>query len=81
GKLADATDLSVPFYLGAATFVVAIPVLATGHKLLRQAESRAEEGEQVGPVLTPVTAPAAPGAAPVLVAVGAHERADGIVDA
>jgi MFS family permease len=81
GKLADATDLSVPFYLGAATFVIAIPVLATGHKLLRKAESRAEEGEQVGPVLTPVTAPAAPGTAPVVVAVGAHDRAADIVDA
>ncbi|MFJ9537447.1 MFS transporter [Streptomyces sp. NPDC101225] len=81
GKLADATDLSVPFYLGAATFVVAVPVLASGHKLLRKAEERAEEGERVGPALTPVTAPAAPGTAPVIVAVGAHERAAVIVDA
>jgi ACDE family multidrug resistance protein len=81
GKLADATDLSVPFYLGAATFVVAVPVLASGHKLLRRAEESAEEGEQVGPALTPVTAPAAPGTAPVIVAVGAHDRAAAIVDA
>jgi len=81
GKLADATDLSVPFYVGAATFVVAVPVLASGHQLLRKAEERAEEGEQVGPTLTPVTAPAAPGTAPVIVAVGAHERAAVIVDA
>ncbi|MFG2791101.1 MFS transporter [Streptomyces sp. NPDC048419] len=81
GKLADATDLSVPFYLGAATFVVAVPVLASGHKLLRKAEESAEEGEQVGPTLTPVTAPAAPGTAPVIVAVGAHDRAAVIVDA
>lgn len=42
GKLADATDLSVPFYLGAATFVLAIPILATGHHLVRQAESHAD---------------------------------------
>ncbi|MFI6660039.1 MFS transporter [Streptomyces sp. NPDC050523] len=81
GKLADATDLSVPFYVGAATFVVAVPVLASGHQLLRKAEERAEEGEQVGPTLTPITAPAAPGTAPVIVAVGAHERAAVIVDA
>ncbi|MGY6019760.1 MFS transporter [Streptomyces spinosirectus] len=81
GKLADATDLSVPFYVGAATFVVAVPVLASGHKLLRKAEERAEEGERVGPTLTPVTAPAAPGTAPVIVAVGAHDRAAVIVDA
>jgi MFS transporter, ACDE family, multidrug resistance protein len=82
GKLADATDLSVPFYVGAATFVLAVPVLASGHKLLRKAEERAEEGEQVGgPTLTAVTAPAAPGTAPVIVAVGAHDRAAVIVDA
>ena len=71
----------MPFYVGAATFVVAVPVLASGHQLLRKAEERAEEGEQVGPTLTPVTAPAAPGTAPVIVAVGAHERAAVIVDA
>jgi MFS transporter, ACDE family, multidrug resistance protein len=40
GKLADATDLSVPFYLGGVTFVVAIFVLATGHRLLEAAEGR-----------------------------------------
>jgi hypothetical protein len=41
GKLADATDLSVPFYLGGITFVAAIFVLATGHRLLDAAEGRA----------------------------------------
>jgi MFS family permease len=81
GRLADATDLSVPFYLGAATFVVAVPVLASGHRLLRQAELRTEDGEQVAPTLTPVTAPAAPGTAPVIVAVGGHDRAAVVVDA
>lgn len=46
GKLADATDLSVPFYVGAATFLLAIPVLATGHKLLGQAEAHLGEGSR-----------------------------------
>ncbi|SDF91860.1 Predicted arabinose efflux permease, MFS family [Streptomyces griseoaurantiacus] len=49
GKLADATDLSVPFYLGAGTFVLAIPVLASGHRLLARAERRDGEDEPVEP--------------------------------
>lgn len=56
GKLADATDLSVPFYLGAATFLLAIPVLASGHSLLRKAEAKLGEGEPVAPSLTPSAA-------------------------
>ncbi|GGI95731.1 MFS transporter [Streptomyces brasiliensis] len=81
GKLADATDLRVPFYLGAATFVLAIPVLASGHRLLRQAEQHTGEGESVAPALTRV-GPAPAGDAPaVIVAVGAHDRAAEIVDA
>ncbi|MFC4333412.1 MFS transporter [Streptomyces andamanensis] len=81
GKLADATDLSVPFYLGAATFLLAIPVLASGHGLLRRAEAHTGDGEPVAPALTPVGAPAAPGARPVVVAVGAHDGAAAVVDA
>lgn len=53
GKLADATDLSVPFYLGAATFLLAVPVLASGHRLLRRAETDTGEGEPLTPALTP----------------------------
>ncbi|ANH90026.1 MULTISPECIES: MFS transporter [unclassified Streptomyces] len=81
GKLADATDLSVPFYLGAATFLLAIPVLASGHGLLRRAEAHTGEGEPVTPALTPVGTPAAAGARPVVVAVGAHDGAAAVVDA
>ncbi|MDF3301474.1 MFS transporter [Streptomyces tropicalis] len=81
GKLADATDLSVPFFLGAATFVLAIPVLACGHRLLREAERHPGDGEPVIPALTPVGDPAGHGVPPVIVAVGAHERAAAIVDA
>ncbi|MFD8070325.1 MFS transporter [Streptomyces parvulus] len=80
GKLADATDLGVPFYVGAATFLLATPVLACGHRLLREAESGTGDGEPVTPSFTPVPANAPAGARPVVVAVGAHERAAVIVD-
>ncbi|MER7841613.1 MFS transporter [Streptomyces sp. NPDC096040] len=81
GKLADATDLSVPFYLGAGTFLLAIPVLASGHRLLREAEARLGGGEPVVPALTPVGRRVAAGTGPVVVAVGNHERAAAVVDA
>ncbi|MFE7436089.1 MFS transporter [Streptomyces tendae] len=81
GKLADATDLSVPFYLGAATFLLAVPVLASGHRLLRQAETDTGEGEPVPPTLTPVGSPVRTDAPPVIVAVGAHPEAAAVVDA
>jgi MFS family permease/nucleotide-binding universal stress UspA family protein len=81
GKLADATDLSVPFYLGAATFLLAIPVLASGHSLLREAEQHTDEGESVAPTLTPVGKPASGSAPRIVVAVSAHDRAPAIVDA
>lgn len=80
GKLADATDLSVPFYLGAATFLLAVPVLASGHRLLRRAETDTGEGEPLTPALTPVGSPAATDAPPVVVAVGAHREAAAVVD-
>ncbi|MFG3197123.1 MFS transporter [Streptomyces sp. NPDC048208] len=85
GKLADATDLSVPFYLGAATFVLAIPVLASGHGLLRKAEEGPEEGPEEAPVATPsltaVGEPAGTDTPRVIVAVGAHGGAPATVDA
>ncbi|MGW0629735.1 MFS transporter [Streptomyces sp. NPDC002758] len=81
GKLADATDLSVPFYVGAATFVLAIPVLASGHRLLRQAEQGTGETESVAPALIPVGSRPSGSTPPVIVAVGAQDRAADIVDA
>ncbi|MCX5315499.1 MFS transporter [Streptomyces sp. NBC_00154] len=82
GKLADATDLSVPFWLGAATFLLAIPVLASGHGLLRRAEAHTGDTEAATPSLTLVGIPApASEAPPVIVAVGSHDKAPGIVDA
>ncbi len=81
GKLADAFDLSVPFYVGGATFVLAIFVLATGHKLLGAAEAGLEEGDPVSSHLEPVGPVVAAGARPVIVAVGAGGGADEVVDA
>lgn len=79
GKLADATDLGVPFYVGGLAFLLAIPVLATGHRLVAAAESGA--AEPVGSALEPVGAAAAAESRPVLVAVGATPDAAEIVDA
>ncbi|ROO89962.1 putative MFS family arabinose efflux permease [Actinocorallia herbida] len=79
GELADATDLSMPFFLGAATFLLAVPVLATGHRLIAAAERGDDGGEPVGPALEPVGGSAGPGA--VIVAVGAGEGAASVVDA
>src|SRR3954449_4244889 len=47
GKLADATDLSVPFYLGGATFILAIFVLTTGHRTLAAADTGLHEDDDV----------------------------------
>ncbi len=75
GKIAEATGLSVPFYLGGVTFVLAIAVLASGHRLIDEAESRQ------APRLVPVGEVAPAGARPVVVAVGATADAADIVDA
>ena len=42
-KLANAFNVHVPFYLGAGTIVIAIGVLASGHKLLTRAERDATD--------------------------------------
>ena len=81
GKLADATNLSVPFYLGGVAFILAIVVLASGHKLVAAAEKGMVEGETVRPSLQRVGATPTAGYQPVIVAVGATEDAAEIVDA
>ena len=45
-KLVTAFNVHVPFYVGAGTVVLAIVVLATGHKLLTAAENPPEEAEE-----------------------------------
>jgi nucleotide-binding universal stress UspA family protein len=81
GKLADATNLSVPFYLGGVAFILAIVVLASGHKLVAAAEQGTVEGETVRPSLQPVGDTPTAAYRPVIVAVGATENAAEIVDA
>ena len=81
GKLADATNLSVPFYLGGVAFILAIVVLASGHKLVAAAERSMAEGETVRPSLQRVGATPTAGYQPVVVAVGATEDAAETVDA
>jgi MFS transporter, ACDE family, multidrug resistance protein len=51
GKLAEHTNVHVPFYVGAAAIALSIAVLATGHRLLAEAErtqnaEAAEDREQ-----------------------------------
>ncbi|GIF53193.1 putative MFS family arabinose efflux permease [Asanoa ferruginea] len=75
GKLAEAWSLSVPFYLGAAAFVLAIFVLSTGHRLLGEAERGTADTTLLEPL-----GPAAAGR-PVIVAVGATPDAATTVDA
>jgi MFS transporter, ACDE family, multidrug resistance protein len=76
GKLADRFDLSVPFYLGGVAFLLAIAVLASGHKLI----SAAEADLAPAPTLEPV-GPAGPVERPVVVAIGATADAAEVVTA
>ena len=83
GKLADHYNLHVPFLVGAGAFLLAVPVLATGHRILAAAERRTEERptEPVGELL-PVggsartgAGSAATGARPVVLAVDTANHA------
>jgi hypothetical protein len=38
GRIAEATNLAVPFWIGGATFLAAIGVLALGHGMIREAD-------------------------------------------
>jgi MFS family permease len=60
-RLAAAFNVHVPFYLGAATVLVAIVVLSTGHSLLTQAERKLAEPQDTGATDEPA-APAEDGA-------------------
>jgi predicted MFS family arabinose efflux permease len=48
GKLAEHYNVHVPFLVGAAAFLLAIPVLATGHRILRDAEAT-DPVDETGP--------------------------------
>ena len=82
GKIAEATNESMAFFVGALAFVIAIPVLVSGHKLVAKAE-QAEEGD-VETVATSaveiVPRSAESTVAPVVVAVGARASAPAVVD-
>ena len=83
GKLADHYNLHVPFLVGAGAFLLAVPVLATGHRILAAAERPTEEpaAEPVGELL-PVggsartgAGSATTGARPVVLAVDTANHA------
>jgi hypothetical protein len=80
GKIAEATNQSVAFWVGAVAFLLAIPVLASGHKLVAKAEREAEEPEVVRPTLEPLSPVTRAAGRPVVVAVRANESAAGVVD-
>ena len=82
GRLADHFGLHVPFLVGAGAFLLAVPVLATGHRILAAAERPAEEAgeeatvEPVGELLAVGgTGRPNPGARPVVLAVDGGEHA------
>jgi hypothetical protein len=84
GKLADHFNLSVPFYLGAVAFVLAIFVLASGHKLVSEAEkglaTPSVSLESPAVSLVPVGVAVAAGSRPVIVAVTDDPQAAAVVD-
>ncbi|GHG43468.1 MFS transporter [Sinomonas cellulolyticus] len=77
GKIAEATNQSVAFWVGAAAFLLAVPVLASGAKLVTRAE-RTEEADVVLPTLEPLGRAAA--GRPVVVAVRPNPEAASMVD-
>ncbi|GAB3559435.1 MFS transporter [Spelaeicoccus albus] len=85
GKIAEATDQSVAFYVGAAAFIIAIPVLASGHRLVTAAEKGQQEPDEPGASVELVVGSAETESAgpdrPVIVAVNAGPAADQVVDA
>jgi ACDE family multidrug resistance protein len=82
GVIAEATTQSVAFLVGAVAFALAIPVLATGHKLVTAAERGGEaEIETVATsAIRVVTATDSAPTRPVVVAVGSRSSASAVVD-
>ncbi len=65
GKIAEAAGQPAAFAVGAAAFVIAIPILASGHKLVTKAEH--EQAEQAEEEVEAAPAAGAPAAAPVAI--------------
>lgn len=83
GKIAEATSESMAFLVGAIAFVLAIPVLASGHKLVTAAERATEaptETTPAAPVEVVRPADASSSVNPVVVAVGSRVTAGAVVD-
>lgn len=78
GKIAEASNQSVAFLVGAVAFLLAIPVLAAGHRLVTAAEREAQP-ELVTPSLEPL-GPPLDGAQPVVAAVSANAAAAAVVE-
>jgi ACDE family multidrug resistance protein len=75
GRLVLATNIHVPFFIGAGAIVLGIVILSTAHGLLTEAERvQAEQvsGTAAGPAPA-TTAPAGPGPAAALVRVAGNE--------
>jgi ACDE family multidrug resistance protein len=91
-RLAAAFNVHVPFYLGAATVLLAIGILSTGHSLLTRAERQlaeepagepAADGEPAGEPAEPAAGgePGVPEVPPIVVAVGVGSGAAAVTDA
>jgi MFS family permease len=78
GKLAEHFGMHVPFLVGAGAFLLAVPVLATGHRILAAAERTTEEPAEPIGELVPVGGTGSPraGARPVVLAVDATDHAE-----
>jgi ACDE family multidrug resistance protein len=78
-RLAAAFNVHVPFYLGAATVLVAIGILSTGHSLLTRAERQLAEEPGTEPAAA--GEPGVPELPPIIVAVGVGSGAAAVTDA
>ena len=78
-RLAAAFNVHVPFYLGAATVLVAIGILSTGHSLLTRAERQLAEEPATEP--TAAGEPGVPEVPPIVVAVGVGSGAAAVTGA
>jgi len=81
GKIAEGAGPAASFAVGAIAFLLAIPVLASGHKLVSAAERSQQEETQEEPAATiePAGAGPLPGR-PIVAAIDATEVADAVVE-